>query len=146
MGAKEAPRHMGPGQKATPEGLKGLGLELSVPLSVSFASWELCAQHLSKSPKGKRAIPRSGGGDCHPKAWSVHPPSPQWLVWTLLGSSLGVLCFKTRSKGCSCVFCTNCSKWPGEGAGLAGDVTTWLPGGAPPPVIFHILSTWIYNH
>lgn len=54
------------------------------PFVCPLASWELCAQHLSKSPKGKRAIPRSGGGDCHPKTWTVHPPSPQWLVQTLL--------------------------------------------------------------
>lgn len=32
-----------------------VGLELSVPMSVPFSLQELCPQHLSKSPKGKRA-------------------------------------------------------------------------------------------
>lgn len=68
---------MRPAKKATKKVSKKptVGLGLSVPVSVPIAPQELCAQHLSKSPKGKRAIPR---------ALTLHSVSHQCLAQTLL--------------------------------------------------------------
>lgn len=61
-----------------------IGLEWSVLMSVPVFPQELRAQHLSKSPKGKRVIPGArGGGGCHPRAQTLFPPSHQWLFQTL---------------------------------------------------------------
>lgn len=54
-----------------------IGLEWNVLMSVPVFPQELpedAAQHLSKSPKGKRAIPGTRGGTgCHPRAQSLFP-------------------------------------------------------------------------
>lgn len=99
-------------------------LELSIPVPVVFAPQELCAQHLNKSPKGKRAIPGAGGCDCHPRAlMSVHclTSGLSRLSCSSVTVSVRVSCVTMWSKACPCVFLHKGSKSPGGGAGRGGD-------------------------
>lgn len=78
-------------------------------MSVPFSLQELCPQHLSKSPKGKRAIPGVEEVAVTPEpclsipcltSCSSRLPCSSGII------SLQVLCIKTWSKACPCGFCT----------------------------------------
>lgn len=78
-------------------------------MSVPFSLQELCPQHLSKSPKCKRAIPGV-------EEMAVTPEPCLSVPCLTTGSSrlpcssgiisVQVLCIKTWSKACPCGFCT----------------------------------------
>lgn len=121
-------------------------LELSISVPVVFAPQELCAQHLSKSPKGKRAIPGAGGCDCHPRAlMSVHRLTSglSRLSCSSAIVSVRVSCVTMWSKACPCVFCTKAvNHQEGElAAEEMGILGAWL--GSPAYINLSTSAAWV---
>ena len=140
--------HARPGQKATPEGLQEASSRVRAkhPCARPVCPQELRAQHLNKSPKGKRAIPGAGRGGCHPRALTLLPPSHQWLVWdspAALGSSLCQFCaLRCGAKPVPVLFAqrqwvSRKGSWPWRGCDVVG---AWL--GSPACVNLCASAAW----